>query len=87
MDDVPEPYCGGWYQVISGIHRKKEGVCDNIRDFPTGRRYRLGHPHLKEPVGWFAAEQLAEINAPAYVPKASQDAQSEALRRMMTPNE
>jgi hypothetical protein len=83
MDGVPDPEIGRWYKVISGIHRGKEGVCDLIKTEGAGTRYRLNHPHLKESVGRFAAEQLAEINPPRYVSKVSEETQNEALDLMM----
>jgi Fe2+ or Zn2+ uptake regulation protein len=84
MDGVPDPEIGRWYRVISGVHRGKEGVVDLIKTEGAGTRYRLNHPHQHEYIGRFAAEQLAEINAPKYVSQLSPEVQAEALRLVTT---
>ncbi len=83
---VPDPEIGRWYRVIMGIHRGKEGVVDLIKTEGAGTRYRLSHPHTKEPVGRFAAEQLAEINPPKYVSKLSEELQQQALNLLRKPS-
>ena len=77
------PELGTWQRVTSGPHRGRTGVVDLIKTEGAGTRYRLSHPHLKEPVGRFPAEMLEPIAAPVYESKVDAQTTQKALGLLM----
>jgi hypothetical protein len=80
-----EPQIGQWWQVKAGPQRGQSGVVDHVRDFPTGRYFRLVHPHTKAIVGRFRAEQLVPATAPEYVSRVDAQPTQRAMDLIMAP--
>lgn len=78
-----EPTIGTWWQVKAGPQRGQSGVVDFIRDFPTGRYYRITNPITKQIVGRFRAEQLVPATAPEYVSQVEPAVQQRAMDLLM----
>jgi hypothetical protein len=76
---MTEPTIGTWQRVTTGPQRGQSGVVDFIRDFPTGRYYRITNPETKQVIGRFRAEQLEPTSAPQHESKVPAEARQRAF--------